>query len=70
MDDETAAWVRVEAAKADTSVSRWIGEILRQRRCERDAAYERAYRYWQSRVPTKLKEPGERYPRRDELYDR
>jgi hypothetical protein len=29
MDDDTLAWVRIEAAKAGTSVSRWIAARLR-----------------------------------------
>ena len=30
MDEQTLAWVRVEAAKAGQSVSRWIGARLRK----------------------------------------
>ncbi len=41
MDGETARWVRVEAAKAGKSVSRWVGELLAERRrAEADAAWE------------------------------
>jgi hypothetical protein len=32
MDDETAAWARVEAAKAGKSVSRFIGDMLASKR--------------------------------------
>jgi hypothetical protein len=32
MDENLAAWVRVEAAKADKSVSAWIAEVLAARR--------------------------------------
>ena len=31
MDDEVARWARVAAAERDTSVSRMVGEILRDR---------------------------------------
>jgi hypothetical protein len=41
MDEETARWVRIEAAKAGKSVSRWLGELLAaRRRAEADAAWE------------------------------
>jgi hypothetical protein len=41
MDEETARWVRVEAAKAGKSVSRYVGEMLAlRRRAEADAAWE------------------------------
>jgi hypothetical protein len=37
MDEETAQWVRVEAAKAGKSVSRWLGDVLgKQRRSRTD----------------------------------
>jgi deoxyribose-phosphate aldolase len=32
MDEDTARWVRVEAAKAGKSVSRWLGELVETRR--------------------------------------
>ncbi|MEQ1616868.1 MAG: hypothetical protein ABL883_00805 [Terricaulis sp.] len=41
MDEDTARWVRVEAAKAGKSVSRWVGEVLAgRRRAEADTAWE------------------------------
>jgi hypothetical protein len=81
MDEDLARWVRVEAAKADTSVSRWIGEVLEDLRTTAAEApgddlepsrlsYEAAYRAWKSRIPTMLKQPGDRYPTRDELHER
>ena len=39
LDDETAAWARIEAARRDTSVSRLVGEMLREKMA-RDNAYE------------------------------
>ncbi len=32
LDEETARWARVEAARSHTGVSRWIGELLEERR--------------------------------------
>jgi hypothetical protein len=31
LDEKVAAWVRVEAAKADKSMSRWVGDLLADR---------------------------------------
>lgn len=69
LDEETARWARVEAAKADTSVSRWIGQLLEERR-RVDEHYDQARHSYRSRRATALKPAGTRYPDRDELHDR
>lgn len=69
MSDETARWARVEAAKCDTSVSRWIGELLDERR-RTDSAYRQAMRSYRSRSATPLKHPGNKYPDRAERHER
>ena len=69
LDEETARWARIEAAKRDTSVSRLVGEMLRERRekeSERRAALER----YMARPRVALKDAGSDYPSRDQLYDR
>jgi hypothetical protein len=38
-----ARWARIEAAQKETSVSRYLGELLRERMLEK-GAYERAMR--------------------------
>lgn len=43
MDDAVAEWVRIEAAKRNTSVSRLVGEMLADK-MRHDDAYERAMR--------------------------
>lgn len=69
LDEETAAWARVYAAKRDMSVSRFVGELLRERM--RDArAYDEAMRRYLSRRPFKLRGAAQRYPTREELHDR
>ena len=41
MDEVTARWVRVEAAKAGLSVSRWLGGLLAERRqAQAEAGWE------------------------------
>jgi plasmid stability protein len=69
LDDETAAWARVRAARAGISVSRLIGELLRTRNTEL-AAYDQAMRRFLARKPAVLRKGAMRYATRDELHDR
>lgn len=69
LDDETAAWARIEAARRDTSVSRLVGEMLREKMA-RDDAYEIAKKRFKATEPVALTGEGERYPSRDETHDR
>ncbi len=69
LDEETAARVRVHAAERNMSLSRYIGEVLRGELRHSDE-YDAAYRAWRAEKPFPLKGPAERYPKRDELYDR
>jgi hypothetical protein len=68
LDEETARWARVEAAHRDMSVSRLIGELLREY-MRAQATYEEAMRRYLARAPVMLKDAG-RYPTREELHDR
>jgi hypothetical protein len=69
LDEETAAWARVYAAQRNVSLSRFVGELLRERMREsRD--YDEAMRRYFALKPVKLKGPGERYLTRDEAHDR
>lgn len=69
LDEEVARWARVEAAKRETSVSRWLGEILRERMRAEDT-YEAARRQFFSIEPRPLDREAKPLPRRAELYDR
>jgi len=69
LDPDTAAKARVKAAEAGMSLSRYIGDVLRAQ-LGQDDEYWAAYRRWKARKPWNLKGPPERYPTRDELYDR
>jgi hypothetical protein len=68
LDDQTAAGVRIEAAKEGKSLPRWIGDLLRRRMTE-SREYEAAMRAYLARAPFDL-QPGTRLPKRDELHDR
>jgi len=67
--EEVARWVRVRAAEADRSVSRWVGELLEER-MRFDGEYETAKRRYLARAGRKLRREGEALPSRDELHDR
>lgn len=69
LDEKTAAWARVYAAKHDTSVSRMVGEMLQQRMGE-IREYDEAMRRFLRKAPVRLKRAGKRYATRDELHDR
>jgi hypothetical protein len=69
MDEDTARWVRVEAAKRDVSVSQFLGEILAERR-RRAEGYEAARVRFMAREPRPLRRPGARLTVRDELHER
>lgn len=69
LDDETAARARVEAAERNLSLSRYIGEVLREQMRGHDE-YERAMRRFLARKPLPMRAPGERLATREELHDR
>jgi hypothetical protein len=67
---QVARRVRVEAAKNDTSMARFLGELLKKKKEEADAN-EAAMREHLAMVkPRVRRKPGERFPTRDELHDR
>jgi hypothetical protein len=67
LEEQIARWARIEAAKKDTSVSRLLGEILKERMLEVEG-YEGAMRRALARKPF-LKTDG-RYMSREETHDR
>lgn len=69
LDEQTAARAKVEAAERNMSLSRYIGEVLRKAIRHEDE-YEAAYRAWRAEKPFPLKGAPQRYPKREELYDR
>lgn len=69
LDEETAAWARVHAAEQDTSLSRFIGELLRRQMRESREYQDAMQRYLNSKFVIDL-QPGERLPTREEINDR
>ena len=68
VEEAVARWARVWAARHHTSVSRLVGEMLKERMRE-DEGYDVAMREYLSVKPASLKKAG-KYPRREELHDR
>jgi hypothetical protein len=69
LDEQAAAWARVQAAERNMSLSRYVGELLRER-MRHSREYEAAYQAFLAEKPLKLKGPPKPYPKREELYDR
>jgi len=69
LDEETALWIRIEAARRNTSVSRLVGEMLSEHRQSEKLSQAATERFF-NRPTTALKRSKDRYPTRDSLYDR
>jgi hypothetical protein len=71
-DDEVLQRARIEAARRNLSLSRFLGELLKEKFSE-DDAYDRAMADFFARGPyldPPVREDGRRWPAREELYDR
>lgn len=70
LDDEVARWVRVLAARNESSVSRLVGEILRER-MRTEEGYRNAMERFFAVAPRRLRrQPTDRHPSREALHDR
>jgi hypothetical protein len=69
LDEKTASWVRVHAARLGKSVSRLVGEMLQHQMRElRD--YDEAMRRYLARKPARFEWVAGRRPTREELHER
>jgi hypothetical protein len=68
MEENALEWVRVIAARNNTSVSRYLGQLVEQARAH-DGAYERSMRVALKFRPLPFPE-NTRYLSRDEANDR
>ena len=66
LDEEVARWARVWAAKHDTSVSRMLGDVLREK-MEQEDAYWKAFEEWKAIKPWPILKGAPR-PTREEIY--
>jgi hypothetical protein len=69
LDESTAQWARQAAAERGVSVSRFVGDLLRDE-MKHAASYELAMKRFLAVEPRPLKPAGKAYPRREDLYDR
>jgi hypothetical protein len=69
LDEETARWARVEAARRDMSVSSLLAQVLREK-MRADEGYDAAMDAFLGRPAVTLRKRRVRYPTRDEVHDR
>lgn len=69
LDENVARWARIRAAELNTSVSRLVGEMLREKMLDEEK-YVQAEQEFLAQKPLKLRKKGIRYPKREELYGR
>ena len=69
LDERTAAWLRIQAAKQNLSVSRFVGQMLEQRMTGA-LAYDEAMRRFLNEAPLEFRWVGGRRPAREDLHDR
>jgi hypothetical protein len=69
LDEEVARWARIRAAELDISVSRMLGDMLREQ-MRRQLAYQTEMRQFLVREPKPINAEGGGYPSREELHDR
>lgn len=67
LEEPVARWARIEAARKETSVSRLLGAILKERMLHNDG-YERAMRRALARKP--FPKTDGRYLSREEAHER
>jgi hypothetical protein len=67
LEEEVARWARIRAAELDTSVSRLVGEMLKEQMVA-EKGYDTARRRYLSRKAAPISTGA--YPRRDGLHDR
>jgi hypothetical protein len=68
VEEEVARLARIRAAERETSVSRLVGELLREKMREEES-YQAAMQHFLSQEPRVLKRSGKAYPNRKELHD-
>ena len=68
LEEDVAKWAKVWAAKNDSSLSRMLGNELKEK-MSLNLEYERAKESFMSKKPHALRSLGEKYPSRESLYD-
>ncbi len=69
LDEEVARWARIRAAECGTSLSRLVGEMLREKMRD-ESNYRTSMQNYLARSPQALKKTEDKYPDREALHDR
>ena len=69
LDEQVARWARIRAAEEDTSLSRLVGEMLREKMID-EGNYQTSMQNYLAQSPRVLKKKGNKYPHREALHDR
>ena len=69
LDEEVARWARIRAAEQETSLSRLVGELLREKMHDEEN-YRTSMQDYLARSPRALKKKGAKYPTREDLHER
>jgi len=69
LEEDVARWARIRAAELETSVSRMVGEMLREKMIN-EQSYHSAMQRYLSKKPHRISEPGMPYPKREDLHAR
>lgn len=69
LDEKTAAWARLYAARRNMSLSRFLGELLHKTMRE-SQEYESAMQRFLERQPQRLKSADASYPSREDVNER
>lgn len=69
MEEKVASWARIRAAEMETSVSRLVGEMLKEKMIE-EQNYRSSMQHYLSQTPHMIREPGAKYPNREKVHER
>lgn len=69
LKEDVARWARIRAAEQETSVSKLVGEMLREKMLD-ERNYLTAMQDYLARTPRALKKKEDKYPKREGLHDR
>ena len=60
LDEEVARWARIRAAEEDTSLSRLVGQLLREKMLD-EGNYATSMKNYLAQSPRMLKKKGDKY---------
>ncbi len=69
VEEGVARWARIWAARHGSSVSKLVGELLKEK-MELERGYQAAMKRDLARTPMRLKAAGAGYPTRDDVHGR